>query len=186
VRRALVVGGADRGEELRAGVDGHGAASTQRVLGDQHRQRGLAGAARALEPEALAGVELLADSVAELVQVPAEVGVHRGEDVLDRAALERHVAEALRDLVQQAARARERDPLLAAGARARDVLVVVEHVAGAVAEAVRAGVIGPPATGHVGVEVEDFVHARLVNQQRETVREAAGGNSGKCVVVRSA
>src|SRR6188472_4209736 len=109
-----VVGATDASEQLRQRVDRDRAAGLQRRLGDQHRQRRLAGARVAEEPEAAPGVEASVEII--------DVGAH----FLDRG------------LGLDVAHAAPLEPLRAALAFARHVLGP-ENPAGGVANAKRAG-----------------------------------------------
>ena len=64
--RGRLVGLLDVGQEARHRVDRDRMTRAQRGVGDQHRQRGLAGADVAVEPEAAAVVEIAVD-VADVV-----------------------------------------------------------------------------------------------------------------------
>src|SRR3954447_3064508 len=95
VRRlgTVLVGLLDVREQARQRVDRDGAAGLQRGLRHQHRERGLAGADVAEEPEAFAVVEV----GAQVAHVAANLADERRVHVGDRVAVEAHPAEALRD-----------------------------------------------------------------------------------------
>src|SRR6185312_13598233 len=103
-------------------------------LGHEHGERGLAGSDIAEEPESAAFVEVLLDSPDELTHLEHEVGIH----VHDRLPVERHAAIALGDAGTDPAAGRAVDASLPTGAGARDVRLLVEQPAAAVAEALRA------------------------------------------------
>src|SRR4051794_5743154 len=89
--RVVVVGAADVGEQGGQRVDAHGAPGCQRGLGDQHGQRGLAGAHVPEQPQAPPLVEALGDAVGEATDLADDGRVHVRRD---RWALEGDVAVA--------------------------------------------------------------------------------------------
>jgi hypothetical protein len=129
VAGVVVVGLADLGEELGHGVDRDRPLRSQRVLGDEHGERRLAGSARALEPEALAVIEALVDRTAVALDGADDRRVH----VLDGVAVEADVEEAAGDVVREAAGAGQGDAAGAALARAGLAGELVEDEAAAVA-----------------------------------------------------
>src|SRR5579875_941243 len=96
------VGVADLVEQARERVDGDRVAAFERRLGDEHRERRLAGAGRSHQPQAAAGGQVIVDAGGVLTHRADDPGV----DVAHRRAVERDVAVPARDHGRQAARLR--------------------------------------------------------------------------------
>ena len=104
---ALAVGlerRADLGEQARQRVDRHAPAGVERRARDEHRERRLAGADAAVEPQAAAGVEVRVDVADE---APDDLDL-RGGHVRHRRAVERAAASSLRGITALRLRARWR------------------------------------------------------------------------------
>src|SRR5215218_3877502 len=130
---------AQQPEQPREGVDRDGAVGRHRRLGDQHRERRLAGADVAREPQPAALAELLADRADILAHLAHDVRV-RPLDREERLPLERHLAVPAGDPALERGGALAREPGGAARARPRAAVLHVEEEAGAVAAAVGARV----------------------------------------------
>src|SRR3954469_8560887 len=115
VARVAVEGALDLGEQTRHGVDRVRAADLLGLLGDQDRQRGLAGARRAVEPQPTAGVEVAVDVRHERPHGREDRAVERD----DRLAVEGDLEEAAADAGSGAAADGLAHALLAAAAGAR-------------------------------------------------------------------
>src|SRR5439155_8297184 len=116
------------------------AARLQRGFGDEHRQRRLAGAHVAQDPQSPAALEVLVDV--------RYIAAHRGDlvgrasgQVTDRRAIEGHALVAARDAPGEAARTRAGDARAAAAAVAGRVGLLVDQKAAAVAHAERAALL---------------------------------------------
>ncbi len=155
-------------QQARQRVDRHRAPGVECLLGDEHRERRLAGADVPDDPQAAARVEVALDR--------AHVGAHeldlvgRGaREVADRGPLEGHAAVAARNPALEAARARRRDPPGAALAVACRVRRLVDEEAAAVADPERApagaGTVVAAARARLAAEVLD--RGRLLGEALE-------------------
>ncbi len=138
VRRLVVVGVAEEGEQSRQRVDRHRAVGLHGGLGDEHRQGRLAGPHIPREPEAAAFVEALAD----IADVAADLADERGVAAGHREhglAVERDLAKAARQAPGDGGRPLARHPRGTAAARPRPPAVLVVEEAGAVAAVLGAG-----------------------------------------------
>src|SRR2546423_10915813 len=112
-RGAVLIGRLDVGEQLRHGVDRDRAPGLDRVLGDEHRERGLAGPDVAEEPVAAPTVEVAVDISNETANVAQYLRIK----VSDRVLIERDASEAPRYARAHAPAADAVDARLAALAR---------------------------------------------------------------------
>ena len=132
--RLRVVGTANAGQQLRQRVDRDRAIRLQRRLGDQHRQRRLAGAGVTHQPEAAARLDVRL----QLVHPGAHHPHHHRLNLRNRGAIEGDASKLRRDHRGDALAASAAQALLAALAGARHVFGA-EDPAGAVADTQRAG-----------------------------------------------
>ena len=163
---------ADHAEQARAGVDRDGAAGVDRGLRDDHRERGLAGAVAAGQPQARRRRRGSRRSSRDVMADLAHLRRAAALDVDHVGVLEGDRAVALGDPPLERARADRGDPQRPAAARAGGPRLVVLDEAAAVAEAelARAGMahrIGAPAArGLRSSQLRVLLRARVVHEAR--------------------